>query len=161
MGRKRKSSMKKSMAMKEKYKKVSEVLVPCEDQVKTPSDRKLNRRLTDLESSSLEVKSTIGSEEYVLMKLECLKLLIAVCRCPDCSNISLTVELGKNFGYAQDIKLRCTTCEFYTEVNSSSKEKGKEYDVNRRAVHAFVELGKGHAAAQLFSSFMNSNFTLY
>lgn len=80
MGRKRKSAVQKSIAMKAKKQKLSTIEnpVPCDVNIETSKDVKLSRRLTDFQENSIlnVIAETEVNDEYLLIKIESLKLII-------------------------------------------------------------------------------------
>ncbi|KAG8180585.1 hypothetical protein JTE90_018204 [Oedothorax gibbosus] len=154
MGRKRKSTAKKGEEMRAK--RQAAVVSSAVAQQEDSAEKSLNR-ITEL-NTHVPISSTvpISSNEYVLMSMYSLQTLIQQCKCSICCDSNLTVKFEKSFGFAQVVTLRCLSCDFFTTVNSSGKvQTEKSFDINRRIVTAFTEIGKGHASTKTFSTILN------
>lgn len=97
------------------------------------------------------------NENYLIIKQTVLQSIITNCCCQKCKEMCLEVNFGKQLGLAQNITVFCKNCGFGFSNDTSSKvpDQGNSYDINRRAVVAVTELGKGHVALEKLSCVMN------
>lgn len=153
MGRKRKSTAQKSEAMqKKRNKSVCFNAEPAMTVVKRLDERKMP---SPTKKNYIEAQE----ENYIIIKQTVLQSIISNVSCKECSESSLEVEFSKPNGFAQNIKVICNNCRFRFTNSTSNKVSDKEnaFDINRRAVVAITEIGKGHAALEKFSYNMNLN----
>lgn len=151
MGRKRKSALQKSEAMK---KKRSNPSVSSPEKVNLEIIKRLDgRKMPSPVKNNLE-----GQEEnYIIIKQAIFQSVISKCCCQKCYQLTLIVQVGKCNGFAQNLKVICKNCSFEFLFCSSDKVSGNEnsFDINRRAVVAVTEMGKGHAALEKLTYNMN------
>lgn len=88
------------------------------------------------------------------MKISSLQTLLQNSCCKNCFKATLSVNVGKHYGYSQELSIICSNCNFEFKTKSCPSVDGT-YDINRRIVHAITDIGKGHAALESFSSIMN------
>ncbi|GFT93460.1 uncharacterized protein TNCV_2387371 [Trichonephila clavipes] len=66
---------------------------------------------------------------------------------------SLDVECNSAYGFSTKIELKCKSCrKIFNSVFSSPRDDDSNcFDANKKLVEAFLKIGKGHAALELFS----------
>lgn len=98
--------------------------------------------------------------EYMLLdKIHFIQLL-SLFPCPACLSKTVVVNEAVVKGYANIFQISCSTCDhkikFETSGRISKHDSSRPpYDVNRRIVHAFICMGKGHKGLDVFSLFLN------
>lgn len=87
-----------------------------------------NTRLSDLEKS-LQLTANLGvdiaSSKYCLVDINSIKSLIESLACPQCKQLSLTLNTSKRTGFALKFEVNCTYCIKVTENFSSEQRKTK------------------------------------
>ena len=82
--------------------------------------------------------------------------LSCVCRACKLGNLILKENFAKKMGLASLLVLECDTCSKVTEIYSSATCKdSRAFEINRRAVLGFLEIGCGKAALNTFCSMLN------
>ena len=98
--------------------------------------------------------------KYCFMDVGSLKILLSCTTCSNCKGASMTLdEKVVNFGFAQNFTAHCDACNHtFKFSNSNAIEKQTHlYDINRRGVQAFTEMGIGQMKIERFCAFMNMN----
>ena len=79
------------------------------------------------------------------------------CVCAACGSSNLCIEMQYSMAFAYKLITKCRNCqvvcnEMFTSPRVPSNESSRPpFDVNRRIVNGFLEIGKGHAAIEQFS----------
>lgn len=105
-----------------------------------------------------------NSPSYVIVNLKCLDELLHNISCDMCGNKTLAFHTRDFQGFACRISMKCTTCDGEKSsvltsnrvVNSESSTRAP-FDINRRVVQAFTNIGRGHSAIEQFSAVLNVN----
>lgn len=65
----------------------------------------------------------------------------------------LTVTALNEFGYSAKLQLSCQSCKFnYGNTFSSPRiSESRKFQINKNMVEAFLNIGKGHSAMEVFS----------
>ena len=100
---------------------------------------------------------------YFFMDAELfIDLIKEISKCPKCyGTIDTRYDNKQMLGLCHKFTFQCEDCDWtknvYTskKINSNEGRGRKQYDVNRRAVIAFREIGKGFSAMETFCGFMN------
>lgn len=119
----------------------------------TASERKLNEIL---QVSSKCVSSEVGdmkNDSYVLMQNKTWASFLSNVKCDNCETNSLDVDTERMFGYSTKLKLFCKCCGkvFSSSFSSTRGNQSNCFDINKKLVEAFLKIGKGHAALEIFS----------
>ncbi|GFT71817.1 uncharacterized protein TNCV_4588771 [Trichonephila clavipes] len=79
--------------------------------------------------------------------------LLSNTKCDECDMCSLDVECNSAYGFSTKIELKCKSCrKIFNSVFSSPRDDDSNcFDANKKLVEAFLKIGKGHAALELFS----------
>lgn len=97
--------------------------------------------------------------DYMILSLQSLQNLIGVTACKICGNQSLNISVRNTFGFALQLSVACSECDFeHTTYNSEwckEKSKRRTFDVNIRMVKAISSIGKGYAALERFCIALN------
>ena len=118
--------------------------------------RRDNKRKETIESIREPFVPFECAPENIIMDITCLQDLFSKCACAVCKSVSLKVSVGESFGFAHNIQISCTSCDYVTSKFSSKKSQdSKSYDANRRIVNAFSDMGQGYASLQSFCSSLN------
>ncbi|GFY37950.1 uncharacterized protein TNIN_310671 [Trichonephila inaurata madagascariensis] len=90
---------------------------------------------------------------YVLMNNDMWSSLLCNIKCDECDMCSLDVECNGSYGFSSKIELKCKSCiKIFNSVFSSPRDDdSKCFEANKKLVEAFLKIGKGHAALELFS----------
>ena len=102
-------------------------------------------------STSKENSSERNS--FVLMNNDMWSPLLANMNCDECHMQTLDVESKAAFGFSTKIDLVCKNCnKIFNTVFTNPREKRVErFEANKKLVEAFLKIGKGHAALEIFS----------
>ncbi|GFU86694.1 uncharacterized protein TNCV_2881141 [Trichonephila clavipes] len=90
---------------------------------------------------------------YVLMNNDLWSSLLFSIKCYECDMCSLDVECNGACGFSTKIELKCKSIKkiFNSVFSSPRDDYSKCFDANKELVEAFLKIGKGHAALELFS----------
>ncbi|GFY42331.1 uncharacterized protein TNIN_426461 [Trichonephila inaurata madagascariensis] len=90
---------------------------------------------------------------YVLMNNDMWSSLLCNIKCDECDMCSLDVECNGAYGFSSKIELKCKSCKkiFNSVFSSPRDDDSKCFEANKKLVEAFLKIGKGHAALELFS----------
>ncbi|GFV43296.1 uncharacterized protein TNCV_9941 [Trichonephila clavipes] len=79
--------------------------------------------------------------------------LISNTKCDECDMYSLDVKCHSANGFSTKIELKCKSRRkiFNSVFSSPRDDDSKCFDANKKLVEAFLKIGKGHAALELFS----------
>lgn len=116
----------------------------------TTSERKLNVSFENI----LHPEKLQENASYVFMNSGMWSDLLCNVKCDVCCNNSLDVISKGAYGYASKIQLICRECDkVFSSIFSSPRasENEKCFDANKKLVEAFLKIGKGHAAIEVFS----------
>ena len=116
------------------------------------------KKTDTLQNKDYNFSGVINSSATVFFDLFCLQQLFSLLQCKECSSvgsIQIIQNEEKRRGFALCFLLHCTMCGWKSEDHYSSKKCGQCYEVNRRAVYAYRQIGCGHAEATKFSYLMN------
>lgn len=126
-----------------------------------PSSSSSEEKAANISAAKLNVlPSTSASEEkatdkssYVFMNNDMWATLLCNIKCEECNLHSLNVESKQSYGFATKIELFCQNCgKVYNSIFSSPREsESKRFEANKKLVEAFLKIGKGHAALEVFS----------
>lgn len=104
------------------------------------------------------------SFHYLIIDCELLQGIIDVVgKCPRCKESGLVVSnnLAEKKGLSNLLLISCTSCDYVLSTYTSQhiprpNTRGqKPFDINARAIIAFREIGKGHAAMEQLFGLMN------
>lgn len=110
--------------------------------------------ISDLPAPSEEHFVRDGERIYAFLNILCLNSLIVDVICPDCMRNSLKFNFTKQLGFAREVSLYCSECN-YSKSTMSSEKTGLSYDINLRVTQAFKHIGKGYSAIEKFCMVMN------
>ena len=104
-------------------------------------------------STSTEECNKNERNSYVLMKNDMWSLLLSNLKCDECNINCLDVVTKGTFGLSTKIELICTNCnKVFNSIFTSPREKDlRGFEVNKKFVEAFLKVGKGHDALEVFS----------
>ncbi|GFY40417.1 uncharacterized protein TNIN_90521 [Trichonephila inaurata madagascariensis] len=90
---------------------------------------------------------------YVLMNNDMWSSLLYNIKCDECDMCSLDVKCNGAYGFSSKIELKCKSCKkiFNSVFSSPRDDDSKCFEANKKLVEAFLKIGKGHAALELFS----------
>ncbi|GFW45679.1 uncharacterized protein TNCV_3246161 [Trichonephila clavipes] len=114
----------------------------------------LNASLSKLQMfPSTSTFCTSENSAYVLMNNDMWSALLSNTKCDECDMCSLDVECNSAYGFSTKIELKCKSCrKIFNSVFSSPRDDDSNcFDANKKLVEAFLKIGKGHAALELFS----------
>ncbi|GFX85642.1 uncharacterized protein TNCV_2470441 [Trichonephila clavipes] len=114
----------------------------------------LNASLSKLQMfPSTSTFCTSEKSTYVLMNNDMWSALLSNTKCDECDMCSLDVECNSAYGFSTKIELKCKSCRkiFNSVFSSPGDDDSKCFDANKKLVEAFLKIGKGHAALELFS----------
>lgn len=115
-----------------------------------------NKRIQTIESSDDPFTPCVYAPDNIIVDITCLQDLFSKCACTACHSQTLKVSASDSYGFAHNLKLSCTSCGYITcGFTSKKSEASQSYDVNKRIVNAFNDMGQGYASLQLFCSSMN------
>lgn len=109
------------------------------------------------ESSQFAAKNTAenvtDTSSYTFMSNSMWSSLLCNVKCDECFTNSLDVINKGTFGYSSKIELICKSCEkvFSSIFSSPRVNVSKCFEANKKLVEAFLKIGKGHAALEVFS----------
>ncbi|GFY60324.1 uncharacterized protein TNIN_318971 [Trichonephila inaurata madagascariensis] len=118
-----------------------------------------NERVSMQEKSVLEqenVADTYDGPSYIIVDKNTLCDIFKYTFCGSCNQSTLKLEFGHKYGFSHQLKLVCKTCpEQKMEGFTSSRLEKKSntstpFDVNVRAVQAFLAISGGHASVENF-----------
>lgn len=136
-----------------------------------PAPEKRNLRKMSIEGSvdhnsvhcdaSPKVPPSSGcAPNYIIVDLNCLTKLVETFTCNSCEQTSLQFEVSGNYGLAHKVSLVCGTCGTEYSSNYSSERSvpnkltdtstRQDFDVNRRIVKSFLDIGRGYPAMEQF-----------
>ncbi|GFY55400.1 uncharacterized protein TNIN_115741 [Trichonephila inaurata madagascariensis] len=123
-----------------------------------------NERVSMQEKSVLEqenVADTYDGPSYIIVDKNALCDIFKYTFCGSCNQSTLKLEFGHKYGFSHQLKLVCKTCsEQKMEGFTSSRLEKKSntstpFDLNIRAVQAFLAISGGHASVEKFCMFLN------
>lgn len=91
---------------------------------------------------------------YTVMEENAWSALLSKVPCGECKSINcLRVSTAQSYGFSKCLELICSECghSFGKTFSSAREEKSRKFKVNQNIVHAFLSIGKGHAALETFS----------
>lgn len=91
---------------------------------------------------------------YSIVNTNSVKSLVKNLACPQCKELSLTLNVSNKIGFAQKFCVECSYCTTVAETFTSDHNK-QTFDVNRRVVKHFISNGQGFAALEKFCIVMN------
>ncbi|GFS92134.1 uncharacterized protein TNCV_1112941 [Trichonephila clavipes] len=116
------------------------------------------------EKSVLEqenVADTYDGPSYIIVDKNALCDIFKYTFCGSCNQSTLKLEFGHKYGFSHQLKLVCKTCseqkmECFTFPRLEKKSNtSTPFDVNVRAVQAFLAISGGHASVEKFCMFLN------
>ncbi|GFW07358.1 uncharacterized protein TNCV_865301 [Trichonephila clavipes] len=116
------------------------------------------------EKSVLEqenVADTYDGPSYIIVDKNALCDIFKYTFCGSCNQSTLKLEFGHKYGFSHQLKLVCKTCseqkmECFTSPRLEKKSNtSAPFDVNARAVQAFIAIRGGHASVEKFCMFLN------
>ncbi|GFR09939.1 uncharacterized protein TNCT_724211 [Trichonephila clavata] len=123
-----------------------------------------NERISMQEKSVLEqenVADTYDGPSYIIVDKNALCDILKYTLCGICNQSTLKLEFGHKYGFSHQLKLVCKTCseqkmECFTSPRLEKKSNtSTPFDVNVRAVQAFLAISGGHASVEKFCMFLN------
>ncbi|GFX86205.1 uncharacterized protein TNCV_2560871 [Trichonephila clavipes] len=104
-------------------------------------------------STSTSTFCTSEKSIYVLMNNDMCSSPLSNTKCDECDMCSLDVECNSAYGFSTKIELKCKSCKkiFNSVFSSPRDDDSKCFDANKKLFEAFLKIGKGHAALELFS----------
>ena len=66
-----------------------------------------------------------------------------------------TVLHFRSTGLMSDLSIECSSCNKSTKMETSTVDKGRSFDVNRRVVYHSLENGGGYESLSSFCGIMN------
>ncbi|GFX54595.1 uncharacterized protein TNCV_792821 [Trichonephila clavipes] len=123
-----------------------------------------NERVSMQEKSVLEqenVADTYDGPSYIIVDKNALCDIFRYTFCGSCNQSTLKLEFGHKYGFSHQLKLVCKTCseqkmECFTSPRLEKKSNtSTPFDVNVRAVQAFLAISGGHASVEKFCMFLN------
>lgn len=110
-------------------------------------------KLAMFPSSPVFDKQNNDQGSYVLMNSDMWASLLSSVKCDACNMHSLNVVTKDSFGFSSKIELVCQNCKkVLSSLFSSPREsESKCFKANKSIVEAFLKIGKGHAALEVFS----------
>ncbi|GFR04690.1 hypothetical protein TNCT_79271 [Trichonephila clavata] len=124
------------------------------------------------EKSVLEqenVADTYDGPSYIIVDKNALCDIFKYTFCDSCNQSTLKLEFGHKYGFSHQLKLVCKTCseqkmECFTSPRLEKKSNtSTPFDVNVRAVRAFLIISGGHASVEKFcyiKCYINSVYSL-
>ncbi|GFY52473.1 uncharacterized protein TNIN_1161 [Trichonephila inaurata madagascariensis] len=90
---------------------------------------------------------------YVLMNNDMGSSLLCNIKCDECDMCSLVSAMLCPHSISSKIELKCKSCKkiFNSVFSSPRDDDSKCFEANKKLVEAFLKIGKGHAALELFS----------
>lgn len=131
------------------------------DHISVPSKVEKEAGLSEGQSNNIE------SSEYIFIQISQLSPLMEKVKCAECGGNSLSLELSeKRVGFSRTIILICHNCgengfdDEKCSVHNSKKVQipgcgNCRFDINVRITLAFLYMGKGYNAVELFCVLMN------
>ncbi|GFR23498.1 uncharacterized protein TNCT_273421, partial [Trichonephila clavata] len=123
-----------------------------------------NERISMQEKSVLEqenIADTYDGPSYIIVDKNALCDIFKYTLCGICNQSTLKLEFGHKYGFSHQLKLVCKTCseqkmECFTSPRLEKKSNtSTPFDVNVRAVQAFLAISGGHASVEKFCMFLN------
>ncbi|GFX05949.1 uncharacterized protein TNCV_759851 [Trichonephila clavipes] len=123
-----------------------------------------NERVSMQEKSVLEqenVADTYDGPSYIIVDKNALCDIFKYTFCGSCNQSTLKLEFGRKYGFSHQLKLVCKTCSeqkmecFTSPTHEKKSNTSTPFDVNVRAVQAFLEISGGHASVEKFCMFFN------
>ncbi|XP_055950897.1 uncharacterized protein LOC129984987 [Argiope bruennichi] len=104
-------------------------------------------------STSSSTSNVTEKNSYIMMNNDMWSSLLSNIKCSECDMCSLDVESNGEYGFSTKIELKCKNCnKIFSSIFSSPREKdSKCFEANKKLVEAFLKIGKGHAALEIFS----------
>lgn len=127
------------------------------DQRPSASFSKLNDRPESFEYTKVSDRPSLDQSGFRLMDLSILNTVISsFSLCPNCrcKSLSLCENLEERKGWASNLSIICTKCQFSNSFYTSDKVDNK-FECNVRLCYAMRSIGKAHKASELFSTIMN------
>ncbi|GFY76384.1 uncharacterized protein TNIN_157331 [Trichonephila inaurata madagascariensis] len=123
-----------------------------------------NERVSMQEKSVLEqenVADTYDGSSYIIVDKNALCDIFKYTFCDSCNQSTLKLEFEHKYGFSHQLKMVCKTCseqkmECFTYSRLEKKSNtSTPFDVNVRAVQAFLAIIGGHASVEKFCMFLN------
>ncbi|GFQ73790.1 uncharacterized protein TNCT_663471 [Trichonephila clavata] len=123
-----------------------------------------NERISMQEKSVLKqenVADTYDGPSYIIVDKNALCDIFKYTLCDISNQSTLKPEFGHKYGFSHQLKLVCKTCseqkmECFTSPRLEKKSNtSTPFDVNVRAVQAFLAISRGHASVENFYMFLN------
>ncbi|XP_035217747.1 mucin-2-like [Stegodyphus dumicola] len=97
-----------------------------------------------------------NDDSYILINRKMWNPLLCNIKCDECSTNSLDIVSKGIYGYSTKLELVCKNCDkiFSSTFSSERVKRSNTFDVNTKLVEAFLKIGKGHAALEVFSMIM-------
>lgn len=114
---------------------------------------------TDIPSTSgLELnqdtsRTNADTLTYAFINMNIWNNLLENVKCSECLCSALSMNLGNSFGLAAKFEIKCNECGKVCGSSFSSPRlpEMKQFEINKKIVEAFLRIGKGHAALEMFS----------
>ncbi|PSN30182.1 hypothetical protein C0J52_28093 [Blattella germanica] len=129
---------------------------------KSSSSSKKLAHFTNISTES-SYESNIFSDEsandiyrpnYMMIHSSTWKEIFKGCVCAACGSSNLCIETQYSMAFAYKLITKCRNCQVVCNESPrvpSNESSRPPFDVNRRIVNGFLEIGKGHAAIEQFS----------
>ncbi|GFU47506.1 uncharacterized protein TNCV_2000121 [Trichonephila clavipes] len=123
-----------------------------------------SERVSMQEKSVLEqenIADTYDGPSYIIVDKNAKCNIFKFTFCGSCNQSTLKLEFGHKYGFSHQLRLVCKTCseqkmECFTsprlEKNSNTSTP---FNVNVRAVQAFLSISGGHASVEIFLMILN------
>lgn len=117
------------------------------------------KKLEVLPSTSISTSNATEKPSYVIMNNSMWSSLLSNTKCEGCNSYCLDVVCNASYGFSSKIELKCQNCDkVFTSIFSSPRDNNdKSFEANKKLVEAFLKIGKGHAALEIFSMAIGIN----
>ncbi|GBL94298.1 hypothetical protein AVEN_16817-1 [Araneus ventricosus] len=108
-----------------------------------------------VENSDISVCSSsivIEKNSHVIMNNSMWSSLLSKTKYDECNMCSLDVTSNGTYGFSSEIELKFKNCEkIFNAIFSSPRDNtDKCFEANKKLVEAFLKIGKGYAALEVF-----------
>ncbi|GFU47442.1 uncharacterized protein TNCV_3109251 [Trichonephila clavipes] len=123
-----------------------------------------SERVSMQEKSVLEqenIADTYYEPSYIIVDKNVLCDIFKYTFCGSCNQSTLKLEFGHKYGVSHQLKLACKTCSeqkmecFISPRLEKKSNTSTPFNVNVRAVQAFLSISGGNASVEKFCMFLN------
>ena len=128
------------------------------DENRTPhfsaSASKLSRFRNGGDGQNAQDHNAAGQHSWVFVECGQLSDLLADVSCPSCEEGSLVITTSASMGFAQELSISCTTCEYSRKtfssarVNKQNDRQNVAFEANKQMVLYTHEIGIGYTSLQ-------------